>query len=207
MDFTPVLQGIVVGFSLAVPIGPIGVLCVRRSLTEGGRGGFVVGLSGASADVIYALSAAFGVRLIVDFVSEQEIWIRMFGALLLTGVGFHLLRSSSEAHPPVGAKGVGTRSYFSTLLLALTNPLTLFAFIAAFSSIGVQSMMDDASSLVLLILGVFVGSLSWFSLLGGLAKKFSGAIGTRGTVLINRIAGTLLILFGVIGLYTALGAL
>jgi len=204
MSLTPILQGIITGFALAVPIGPIGILCIKRSLTDGSRSGLVVGLSGASADVVYALSAAFGVRLIVDFVSEQEVWIRLFGALLLMAVGFHMLRSRPAANPSRASRNPETRSYLSTLLLALTNPMTLFAFVAAFTSMGVQSLMDEPSSLVLLILGVFVGSFAWFCLLAGLARRFRRTIGTRGTDLINRIAGALLMTFGIIGLLTAL---
>lgn len=207
MAITPILQGLIIGFALAAPIGPIGILCIKRSLTDGSRSGFMVGLSGASADILYALSAAFGVRLIVDFVAEQQVWIRLFGAFLLVAVGLRMMRGRPTGRPPANSRSLEARSYLSTLLLALTNPMTLFAFMAAFSSIGVQDMMDDPGSLMLLIIGVFVGSLSWFSLLGSLAIRFSGAIGTRGTVLIKRIAGIVLMVFGLIGLLTALSAL
>jgi len=207
MALTPIFQGIIIGFTLAVPIGPIGILCIKRSLTDGGRSGFLVGLSGASADVVYALSAAFGVRLIVDFVSEHEVWVRLFGAFLLMAIGLYMLRSRPTARPPVASRSLEARSYLSTLLLALTNPMTLFAFMAAFSSIGVQSMTDDAWTLVQLIVGVFVGSLCWFGLLGVIARQFRGTVGTRGILLINRIAGALLMVFGVVGLFTVLRAL
>jgi len=207
MALTPIFQGIIIGFTLAVPIGPIGILCIKRSLTDGGRSGFLVGLSGASADVVYALSAAFGVRLIVDFVSEHEVWVRLFGAFLLMAIGLYMLRSRPTARPPVASRSLEARSYLSTLLLALTNPMTLFAFMAAFSSIGVQSMTDDAWTLVQLIVGVFVGSLCWFGLLGVIARQCRGTVGTRGSLLINRIAGALLMVFGVVGLFTVLRAL
>jgi len=207
MTLAPLFQGIIIGFALAVPIGPIGILCIKRTLTDGSRSGLLVGLSGASADVVYALSAAFGVRLIVDFVSEQELWVRLFGALLLVAIGVHMLRSRPTLNAPTASRTLEARSYLSTLLLALTNPMTLFAFMAAFSSIGVHDMMGDAGSLVLLIVGVFVGSLSWFGLLGAVARQFSGSVGTRGILLINRIAGGLLIVFGIIGLIAVLRAL
>ena len=206
MTLAPLFQGIIIGFALAVPIGPIGILCIKRTLTDGSRSGLLVGLSGASADVVYALSAAFGVRLVVDFVSEQELWVRLFGALLLVAIGVHMLRSRPTLNAPA-SRNLEARSYLSTLLLALTNPMTLFAFMAAFSSIGVHDMMGDAGSLVLLIVGVFVGSLSWFGLLGAVARQFSGSVGTRGILLINRIAGGLLIVFGIIGLIAVLRAL
>lgn len=204
MALPSILQGIIIGFALAAPIGPIGILCIKRSLTDGMRGGFAVGLSGATADVVYALCAAFGVQLVVDFVSEQQVWIRLVGAFFLLAVGFHLVRNQPSSDSPRVPRGLQARSYLSTLLLALTNPLTLFAFMAAFSSIGVESMTDDAWSLVPLIIGVFIGSLSWFILLGSLARRLSGGVGARGAVLINRIAGALLMLFGIIGLFTVL---
>ena len=207
MTLIPLLHGIIIGFALAVPVGPIGILCIKRSLVGGTRSGLVVGLGGATADIVYALAAAFGVSLIIDFVDSQQLWMRLIGGCILLGAGFHLTRSRPSALTPAKWESTNTRAYISTLFLALTNPLTLLAFAAAFSTIGAQTMTGQVIPLVLLISGVFLGSLTWFSLLAGLARLFRQRLTARGIDIINKIAGALLMLFGVVGLYLALRAL
>jgi len=207
MAFTCLLKGIIIGFSLAAPVGPIGILCVRRTLTHGGWRGFVVGLSSASADVVYAITAAFGVTLISDFVAGHQQWVRLIGGILLLALGFHIFRSRPDAHIPTRVINREAGVYFSTLLLALTNPLTLFAYAAALSGIGVENIKTDRVYLMLLVVGVFLGSLLWSSLLTILARIFREKVSTRALGLVNKLAGSLLMLFGAIGLWTGLSGL
>jgi threonine/homoserine/homoserine lactone efflux protein len=204
---TPIIQGMIIGFALAVPIGPIGILCIKRTLTSGTRGGLVVGLSGATADILYALVAAFGIRLLMEFIDTQQLWMRLIGGLILLGAGFHLLRSRPDAQTTPKWESTETLAFFSTLALALTNPLTLFAFSAAFSAIGIQSLIADTSQVVRLIGGVSLGSFCWFALLTGLSRLFRHPLAAKGVYMINRVAGVLLMLFGVIGIVMALRTL
>lgn len=201
---TPVVQGIIIGFTLAVPIGPIGILCIRRSLIGGPRSGLIVGLSGATADVVYALTATLGLSLIIEFVDSHQLWMRLIGGLFLLVAGFQLARSQPAGHTPTMWERTEARASLSIFFLALTNPLTLFAFIAAFTAIGVHRIASQMSLVVLLVAGVFIGSLSWFTLLTGLARVFRQRLGAGGIRLINRIAGALLMLFGAVGVYLAL---
>jgi len=207
MAFTYLLKGIIIGFSLAAPVGPIGILCIRRTLTRGRWRGFVVGMGGASADIVYALVAAFGVSLIFDFVAGHQQWIRLLGGILLLAVGFHIYRSRSETHVPSTPTNGEARVFASTFFLALTNPMTLFAFAAAFSGIGIESVIGNRVSVMLLIGGVFFGSLLWFSLLTVFSHLFKEKVTTRGLAIINRVAGSLLMLFGAAGLWIGLRGL
>lgn len=207
MVFTCLLKGIIVGFSLAAPVGPIGVLCVRRTLAHGGWRGFVVGLSSASADVVYAIIAAFGVTLISDFVAGHQQWLRLIGGILLLAWGFHTFRSRPDTHVPTKRVNREARVYFSTLLLALANPLTLFAYAAALSGIGVENIRSDRVYLTLMVTGVFLGSLLWSSLLTILARIFKEKVSTRGLGIVNKVAGSLLMLFGAIAMWSGLSGL
>jgi threonine/homoserine/homoserine lactone efflux protein len=199
-----ILKGIIIGFSLAAPVGPIGVLCMRRTLARGGWRGFTVGLSGASADIVYALVAAFGVSLISDYIAAHEHWIRLVGGILLLILGLYLYRSHPEAHTSAKWVREEAQAFVSIFFLALTNPLTLFAYSAAFSGIGVESIMGDGISVILLVAGVFLGSLLWFTLLTSLTRLFRDRVTTHGLSIINKAAGTLLMLFGLLGVWSGL---
>jgi threonine/homoserine/homoserine lactone efflux protein len=207
MAFTCLLKGIIIGFSLAAPVGPMGILCVRRTLAHGGWRGFVIGLSSASADVVYAVIAAFGVTLISNFVAGHQQWLRLVGGILLLALGFHTFRSHPNAHVPTKWMNREARVFISTFLLALSNPLTLFAYAAALSGIGVENIKSDRIYLTLLVTGVFLGSLLWSSLLTILARIFKEKVSTRGLGIVNKVAGSLLMLFGAIGLWTGLSGL
>ena len=204
MAFTCLLKGIIIGFSLAAPVGPIGILCVRRTLTHGGWRGFVVGLSSASADVVYAVIAAFGVTLISNFVAGHQQWLRLLGGIFLLALGFHTFRSRPDTHVPTKWMNREAQVYVSTLLLALANPLTLFAYTAALSGIGVENIKSDGVYLTLLVTGIFLGSLLWSSLLTILARIFKEKVSTRGLGIVNKVAGSLLMLFGAIALWIGL---
>ncbi len=202
----PFLQGIIIGFALAVPIGPIGILCIKRTLTLGYKGGLVVGFAGASADVLYSAVAISGVSLIIGFIDTQQFWLRLAGGAILIGAGFHLVRTASRGSDAASWERTSTRAFVSTMAFALTNPLTLFAFIAAFSAVGMSSVVHEITRGVILIAGVFTGSLSWFGLLTILAHLLRERLDRRGVGMINKIAGALLILFGVVVIVVALGS-
>ncbi len=140
------LEGIAIGFLLATPVGPIGILCVRCTLMYGRRHGFIVGLGGASADIVYALVAAFGVALISNFVQEWQWWIRLGGGLLLLLLGFRILHSNPMVQTTAERSNVPRRTFIPTFLLALTNPMSMFGFGAVFSSTRmVQTTADRVS--------------------------------------------------------------
>jgi threonine/homoserine/homoserine lactone efflux protein len=201
MAFIYLLEGLVIGFLLAMPVGPIGVLCVRRTLTYGNWNGFIVGLSGASADIIYALVAAFGITLVSDFVTGMQHWIRLAGGVLLLILGFYIFRSHPSEQATPKRSNQHTKTFISTFLLALTNPMTLFAFVAVFSGVRSGYISNDRIFLPVLVAGVFFGSLLWFSMLTSLTYVFKKNITSGGFIIVNRIAGCLLMFFGAIAIW------
>ena len=188
------VEGIVIGFLMAVPIGAVGILCIHRTLDRGRRQGYITGLAGASADLLFSLVSASGIKLISDFITDYQHEIRLIGGILLLLMGVFLIRSS---HRPVVEQENAmdeTKMYFSTLILAITNPLVMFSYAAALTIIGAAKL--DYGTLSVLLAGVFVGSFLWFMLISNLAHKFRTTITPEKLTVSNRAAGVLLILIG-----------
>jgi threonine/homoserine/homoserine lactone efflux protein len=194
---TALLKGIAIGFSLAVPLGPIGVLCIRRTLTEGRRSALSTMLGAASADMIYGLVASLGVTLVSTFISENVLWFRLIGGFVMIVLGVRTYRAHIPETPPRLTFNDHAGNFVSTFFLTLTNPLTLFAFAAVFAGIGTFEETSEFRTTVALIGGVFLGSLLWFASLATASYFFRSSLNRRGLDLINRIAGTLLTVFGI----------
>lgn len=207
MSFRYLVEGAVIGFSLAVPIGPVGILCVRRTLEHGRRYGLVTGLSAACGDMVYSMVAAFGVTLVSDFITLQQYWIRLVGGMVLLLMGYGVFRAYPLADNAVKAPRGRTWTFLSTALLVFANPLTLFAFAAAFAVIGVKNIVGHSVSGLLLVAGVFLGSLTWFVLLTGLVQFFKAKAMRVGLTPMNRVAGGLLMLCGLYALWNGIGGL
>lgn len=200
MNFMYFLEGAAIGFSLAAPIGPVGILCVRRTLEHGAWYGLVIGLSAASCDMVTSTVAAFGITLVSDFIALEQYWIRVVGGIILLVVGYGAFRAHPLADKPVKAPRGHTWAFLSTALLVFTNPLTLFGFAAAFAVIGVKNIVGHPVSGLVLVAGVFFGSLAWFVLLAGLVHFFKDKVMRAGLTPVNRVTGALLMLCGLYAL-------
>lgn len=171
-----ILKGVLTGFSIAAPVGPIGVLCIRRSVAQGRSSGLATGLGAATADAVYGCLAGFGLTAVSNFLVGQKFWLGFLGGLFLCYLGARTFISRPNQQP-VEARAVGLLSAFvSTFFLTITNPMTILSFVAIFAGLGLGKSGNyfNASALVA---GVFVGStLSWLLLSGGAAlfrSKFS----------------------------------
>ncbi len=204
MEFIYFLKGLAIGFSLAAPVGPVGILCVRRTLADGEAHGFMTGLSAAASDMVYGFIAVFGITLISDFITEQQNWIRIIGGIFLLALGVHSYRSRRTNGASANSKNGHTLSFISTFFLTLTNPLTLFACAAVFASIGIEKIAGNRLLAVAAVAGVFVGSFLWFSLLIGFARIFKEKISSSGLSVINKISGSLLLIIGVYALLSGI---
>jgi threonine/homoserine/homoserine lactone efflux protein len=204
MLFIFLLKGIAVGIVIAVPVGPVGVLCVRRTIFEGRLFGFLSGLGAASADTIFGIVAGFGLTVISDVLLDYQTWLRAAGGLFLVYVGVSALRkhiTRCEA-PERNAENL-LSAYLSTFALTITNPVTIIAFLGIFAGVGFTGEEATLGRAGMLVAGVLLGSLIWWlgiSLGAGLFRK---SFGERHLVLLNRISGGVLTLSG-IGLLTSL---
>ncbi|MCK9209351.1 MAG: LysE family translocator [Ignavibacteriaceae bacterium] len=188
---------------MAVPIGPIGIMCIRKTLTSGRLRGMVIGLGAATADLLYGCVAAFGLTVISNTLLNQRIWIRLVGGGLLLFLGVRTFRAQPK-DPKIQIQNSGLlRSYLTTVFLTLTNPLTVFAFIAVFAALGLGNKLSFFSA-VLLVVGVFIGSSLWFLSLSSGVTLFRNKFDVTGLRWVNKIAGILIIISGIIAIVTLL---
>jgi threonine/homoserine/homoserine lactone efflux protein len=197
------LRGLAMGFSIAAPVGPIGVLCIRRTLAEGRVSGLVTGLGAASADAVYGAIAALGLTAVTSVLVEEQTWIRLIGGafLLWLGATTFLARPSENA---ARAKGGGlAAAYASTFGLTLTNPATILSFVAVFAGLGLGSGSGGGPlAALLLVAGVFLGSAAWWLLLSGIVDRLRGRFDARGLVWVNRLSGSVIASFGIVALWS-----
>ena len=194
------LRGLIVGFSIAAPVGPIGILCIRRTLAEGRMSGFVSGLGAATADGLYGCIAGFGLTFISSFLINQQGWFRIVGGVFLWYLGLRAFFSKPADHlNSEEGKWLGT-AYASTFFLTLTNPVTILAFAAIFAGLGVVNESRDYASAVMLVMGVFLGSTLWWVILSSGVGLFRKRFNLQALRWVNRFSGLILMGFGVISL-------
>jgi len=204
MDPSLFLRGLVIGLSIAAPVGPIGVLCIRRTLAQGRGYGLVSGLGAATADAVYGCVAGFGLTFISSFLVDQQMWLRLIGGAFLCYLGVKTLLSK-PAEEAAEARGTGLLgAYGSTFFLTLTNPMTILSFAAIFAGLGIAETGGNYASAAILVLGVFAGSALWWLLLSGGVSLFRKKFTPRALVWVNRISGLVVAGFGVFALWGAM---
>lgn len=197
------LQGAVVGFAIAAPVGPIGVLCIRRTLANGRVAGLVSGLGAATADATYGAIAGFGVTFLFTLLVSQQVPIRLLGGAFLLFLGVRTFMSvPTDAR--LSAEGSLVRDFLSTFALTLFNPVTIVAFAAIFAGLGVTGQGGGYTAAALLVSGVFGGSAFWWVILSAVVSAFRGALDLGRMRWVNRISGFAIAGFGVAALLTVL---
>jgi threonine/homoserine/homoserine lactone efflux protein len=189
-----VLKGAFLGFLLAAPVGPIGLLCITRTLRSGWLAGFVSGMGAATADTFYACVAAFGIKTIISAFSAVSQPLHLVGAAFLCYLGY--VNLTSRKAPPANATP-GLAAYASTVALTLVNPATIFSFMAIFAAAMGPGSSGGTPGALLLTGGVFVGSTLWWLLLASLAGAARTVLAAPAIALISRISGGVLIGFAV----------
>jgi threonine/homoserine/homoserine lactone efflux protein len=191
---------VLIGFSIAAPVGPIGVLCIRRTLASGWLTGLVTGLGAATADACYGLLAASGLTLASVFLVQQQARLSLLGGLFLCFLGVRtLLSRPAEAAAQVNRTGGGLLgAYLSTFFLTLTNPMTILSFVAIFAGLGLAGSRGSSLSAGLLVAGVFAGSACWWLLLSAGVSRLSTRLTPASLLWVNRAAGLIIFAFGLV---------
>jgi threonine/homoserine/homoserine lactone efflux protein len=204
MDVGLFLRGLLIGFSIAAPVGPIGILCIRRTLAEGRASGFLSGLGAATADALYGCVAGFGLTVVSAFLVDQRAWIQLIGGVFLLALGVRTLRSKPAERAAQASAGRGLAgSYLSTLVLTLTNPMTIISFAGIFAALGVAETGGSLAAAVWLVAGVFAGSAAWWLLLSGGVGLMRDRIATGALLWVNRASGVVLVAFGAVAVWQA----
>ena len=198
MDFSLFSRGFLLGFSIAAIVGPIALLCLRRTLTSGFAIGFVSGLGAATADASYAAIASLGISALASALVEQRLWLRLVGGAFLLYLGVRALQAK-PAGRAANAAASGLKlagAYSSTLALTLSNPMTIMSFAAMFAGIGASGHE--------LVLGVFIGSAVWWLVLAGTTSRLRTRITPTWLRAVNIGSGALIVGFGLQSLGSAL---
>ena len=206
-------RGILIGLAIAAPVGPVGVLCIRRSLAYGRASGFVSGLGAATADAFYGSIAAFGLTLIVNILLSQRITLQVVGGCFLLYLGIRTILEKPRLltmQPDVGPaadRGLTWQSvkwhgllndYASTFFLTLTNPMTILSFAAIFAGLGTTTITGGG---ILVVTGVFVGSAMWWLVLSLVSGFFHRRLAGPGILRwMNWISGGIILIFGILAL-------
>jgi threonine/homoserine/homoserine lactone efflux protein len=200
MDAGLWVRGFILGFAIAMPVGPIGLLCIQRTLNQGQLIGLVSGLGAATADAFYGAVAAFGLTLISAFLVQQQFWLGLVGGLFLCYLGVRTLLAKPAANAArAEAKGV-LGAYTSTFLLTITNPVTILAFAAIFAGAGLATGGAKGWQALLIVAGVFCGSAAWWFLLSGGVALLRSRISSNVMLWVNRTAGVVIIVFGLLAI-------
>ena len=211
MDVSPLswlARGLLLGFAIAAPVGPIGVHCIRRTLANGWLTGFLTGIGAATADGLYGGVAAFGLTAISGALMAQQGIIRVVGGALLCYLGLRTLlakpasaKATAHTARPVRDKRGLAGAYFSTVGLTLTNPATILSFAAVFAGLGLVGAAGSVEGApALLTAGVAFGSACWWLLLSGGVSLLRARLAPGALRWVNWLSGLLLLGFGVVAL-------
>lgn len=188
------IKGLLIGFAIAAPVGPIGVLCIRRTLAQGRLIGFLTGLGAATADMSYGAVAAFSLTVVQDLLIGQKFWLHLVGGLFLLYLGFTtFIARPAERDNARQARGRWS-AYLSTLGLTLTNPATIISFTFIFAGLQLGLSGGDLLDAGILVAGVFAGSAAWWFTLSGLVSLLRERFTPHWMVWLNRLAGA--VIFG-----------
>jgi threonine/homoserine/homoserine lactone efflux protein len=195
MGLETLFRGLVIGFSIAAPVGPIGVLCIRRTLAHGRATGLAAGLGAAAADAVSGAIAGFGLTAVSALLVRQQGAMRLVGGLFLCylGVRTFLARPAEQAARAGGAGLVG--AFTATFGLTLANPATILSFVAVFAGLGIAGAGNWREATIR-VAGVFVGSALWWLLLSGVVGVLRSRLDLSTLRWVNRLSGTVLVAFG-----------
>lgn len=200
------IKGLVIGLAIAAPVGPIGVLCIRRTLADGRLAGLVTGLGAATADGVCGAVAAFGLTVVTDLLIGNGAWLGIAGGVFLCFLGAKTFFTEppEDTAPLTGGALAGL--YGSTFVLTLTNPTTILSFVAIFAGLGLGDTDGDYGGAMVLVIGVFVGSALWWLGLSGAVSLLHQRMDGRGMRMINRVSGAVITAFGIGALVSAAAA-
>jgi len=197
MDLSLLFKGFVLGLAIAAPVGPVGILCIRRTLSHGRAVGLVSGLGAATADAVYGVVAGLGLKILTDHLIEAQTWMRLIGSFYLGYLGI----KTFLAPPPVQEAQASHKSiagaYVSTFALTITNPMTILSFLAAFAS---ADGLASRENVFLLVCGVFSGSALWWLTLATGVSLVRGRFTARTMRWVNHLAGIALFMFATVAL-------
>ncbi|MDR2682239.1 MAG: LysE family transporter [Dysgonamonadaceae bacterium] len=200
-----IYKGIIIGVLVSAPMGPIGLLCIQRTLYKGRWHGFCSGIGAACSDFLYAMITCMGMGIVVTFIEDNQSVLQIAGSILLMVFGVYIYRSDPSKS---FRKPKHTYSYSQDILsafaLTLSNPLIIFLFIALFARFNFISPEDKIGSIIFGMIGVMAGALAWWFALTTIIGKLSKVFNERGLLIMNRTLGVVIVLLSLFGILLSL---
>lgn len=194
-------KGIIIGILVSAPMGPVGLLCIQRTLNKGRWYGFSTGVGAVFSDIIYALLTCLGMGFVIDFIQSNQEVLQIIGSFLLMIFGIYIYRSNPSKS--LQKPRENTKNYYQAALtsffLTLSNPFIIFLFIALFARFNFISPDEKLFSMIIGLSGIAIGALCWWFLITTLVGKVRNSFNLRGLWIMNRIVGCIIILLSIIG--------
>jgi threonine/homoserine/homoserine lactone efflux protein len=202
LDF--IFKGLLIGMIASAPMGPVGVLCVQRTLKKGRWYGFVTGVGAAASDIIYAAITGFGMAFVMDFINNEQnkFYLQIIGSVLLLGFGLYTWRSDpmKKAHKSGQQKGTMWYNIWTAFLVTFSNPLIVFLFMALFAQFAFV-IPDHPFEMLIGFASIVGGALLWWYGLSWLVDKVRTIFDAQGIRIINHVIGAMVIIFSVVSLF------
>jgi threonine/homoserine/homoserine lactone efflux protein len=197
VELSVFVRGLAIGFGIAAPVGPIGILCIRRTIVDGRAVGFAAGLGAATADALYGAVAAFGLTLVSRALVGQRVWLQAVGGLFLCYLGVRTWMAAPAATAAVTRREPGlVTAWATTFALTVTNPTTILSFAAIFAGLGLGGGAGGYGSASLMVVGVFLGSAFWWLLLSSGVGFLRSSVRPTHLRWVNRGAAVIIAAFG-----------
>ncbi len=201
-----ILKGIIIGLSISVPLGPIGMLTIQRTLHKGRKFGFFTGLGATTSDLVYIVLTLFFLNFIQQFIEDQKLIIQIGGSIIIAFFGLYIFKSNPAVQPkfkvPVNENLF--KDYITSFLLTFSNPLIIFVMLALFARFNFVANEVKWYELLAGIASILGGAALWWSFLTYSASKFRKFLNMRGLKLINVITGSIIMLIGCAGLFLSI---
>ena len=203
LDLT--VKGLIVGIVASAPMGPVGVLCIQRTLNKGRWYGLVTGLGAALSDIIYAIITGVGMSFVIDIIEDPQYmyWLQLFGSVLLFIFGYYTFRTKPQLRPSSHKKGTLAHNCLTAFLVTLSNPLIIFLFLALFARFTFV-VPEHVGQQILGYISIFLGAMLWWYGLTYVVDKLRSTFELERIGLINRIIGMVVMVVSVLGLLSTL---
>lgn len=191
MDLNLLWKGVVTGLAVSIPLGPLGILCIQRTVNKNWKSGIFSGIGIAMADTVYAFVAGFSLSIIVDFIRTYELYFKLVGFFVLLLLGIYIFRSNpTKQIQDYQRKGSShLQDFLTTFLVTLSNPLSVFVFIAIFTGYSIVLQFSQPLEALLMIGGIFMGGSLWWFIITGFANLFRHKFTINTLYWANRIIG------------------
>lgn len=203
MEFELLIKGILIGFLASMPLGPIGILCIQKTVSKGRIPGFISGVGAATADTVFAIFAGLGVSFVVAFLEKQQLYFKIIGGAFIIILGFKIFFTNpvKQIRQQRKKKNGGLfADYISVFLLTLSNPSFILVFIAMFTGFNLISSNTSLILVIFAILGVFLGASSWWFTLTSIINLFRKKFRLKRIWWMNKITGGVIIAIGLLAI-------